>query len=213
MQTQDGQSPREPEPMCGLVSTSPEDGVQQHDSFIQNALATSIDYETINSWILQGAQADKMEFPDPQLFAGVHVQHESRNSQEHDDVFTNMNPYNESDSARPVLTSTNSSTSRYPFTNATNNAESWMNLSPTTSKAFPPMIDRQQPPNDVDGQATLRDMTETTTPSSSNEIPSINTPLERGTTVLTLENLDAETRRECLDWLCRRKIVTKIEII
>jgi len=88
-----------------------------------------------------------------------------------------------------------------------------MNLSPTTSKAFSPMNDRQQPPGGFERQATLTDVAETTTPSSLNEIRSVNTPAERGKTVLTLENLDPETRSEVLDWLCRRKIVTTIEIV
>lgn len=213
MQIQDGNSPAEPEQMCGLVPTSPESGMKRHDSFIQSVLTTSIDDETINSWISQGTQADHMEFLDPQLFPGALGQYESQITQEHDDLFTTMNPYHESDKMRPVLTSPNSSTSLYPFSNATICADSWMNLSPTTSKAFSPMNDRPRLPSGLEGQATLTDVIETTAPSSSNEIPSVNTPAERGKTVLTLENLDPETRSEVLDWLCRRKIVTTIEIV
>ncbi len=213
MQTQDGHSPAEPEQMCGLVPTSPESGMKQHDSFIQSILATSIDDETINSWLSQGTQADHMESLDPQLFPGELGQHESQITQEHDNLFTTMNPYHESDKTRPVLTSPNSSTSLYPFSNATMCVDSRMNLSPTTSKAFSLTNDGQQPPGGFEGQATLTDVIETTTPSSSHEIPPVNTPAERGKTVLTLENLDPETRSEVLDWLCRRKIVTTIEIV
>lgn len=210
MQTQDGHSPAEPEQMCGLVPTGPESGMKQHDSFMQSILATPIDDETINSWISQGTQGDHMAFLDPELYPGALGQCESQITQEHDDLLTAMNPYHESDKTRPVFTSPNSSTSLYP---SSNGVDAWMNRSPTTSKAFAPTNSRQQPPGGLQGQATLTEVIETTTPSSSHEIPPVNTPAERGKTVLTLENLDPETRSEVLDWLCRRKIVTRIEIV
>ena len=214
MQTEDGQSSAEPEQMCGLVPTGPESGgMKEHNSFTQSNLSTSVDSETINSWISQGTLVDHMEFLDPQLFPEALGQYESQTTQEHDDLFTNMSSYHESDKTRPVLKSPNSSTSLNPFPNATMSVDSWMNLGPPTSKAFSPMNERQQPPGGFEGHATLADVIETTTPSSSKEIPSVNTPAERGKTVLTLENLDPETRSEVLDWLCRRKIVTTIEIV
>lgn len=119
-QHKDGNSPAEPEQMCGLVPTSPESGMRQHDSLTQSVFTTSIDDETINSWISQGTQADNMEFLDPQSFPGALGQYESQITQEHDDLFTTMNPYHESDKTRPVLTST----SLYPFLNATMSVDS-----------------------------------------------------------------------------------------
>ena len=212
MQIQDKDAQSEPDQMCDVIPTSPEGDMKQHESFLQTISTTSIDDQAINSWIAQHTQGGSMEVLDPQLFQGALGQYASHNTQSHNDLFTTMAPYNENDEARPVLMSPSSSTSLFPFSNAPLNCDNWMNLRPTTSKALLSMNDRQQQPVGLDGQATMTDVTETAT-QSSNEIPLVNTPAERGKTVLTLENLDAETRSEVLDLLFRRKVTTTIEIV
>ena len=198
--------------MRDVIPTSPEGGMKHQESFLQSISTTSIDDQAINSWIAQGAQADPMEVLDPQLFQGALGQYGSHITQSHNDLFTTMAPYHENDETRPVLMSPSSSTSLFPFSNAQMNCDTWMNLSPTTSKALLSMNDHQQQPSGLDGLTTMTDRTETAT-QSSNEIPLVNTPAERGKTVLTLENLDPDTRSEVLDLLFRRKVTTTIEIV
>lgn len=220
MHSQDNHAQAESEQMHDLIPTSPENGKKQHDPFLQTISTTSMDDQAITSWISQGARADPMEVLDPQLFPGALGQYGPRIPQAHDDLFTTMNPYsnNESDKTRSVLMSPNSSSSLFPFPNATMSFDSWMNLSPTTtSRALSSTNDRQQQPpaGGLEGQATLTDanVTEAVTPSSSNGIQSVVAPGERGKTVLTLENLDPDTRSDVLDLLFRRKIVTTIAIV
>lgn len=212
MHTQDKHAQAEPEQMQDLISTSPDTGVKHDDPFLHNVSTTSIEDQAINSWIAQGTQADHMEVLDPQLFSGTLGQYGPQIAQGPEDMFTTMNPYHEGDKTRPVLMSPNSTTSLFPFTNGPICCDSWMNLSPTTSKALLSMNEHPPAPGSLEGQATLTDVTETGTPSSTKDIPSLVTPTERGKTVLTLENLNPETRSEVLDLLFRRKVITTIEI-
>lgn len=198
--------------MCDLISTSPESGLKHHDSFLHNMTTTSIDDQAINSWIAQGTQADHMEVLDSQSYSGALGHYGSQMTPGQDDLFATMNPYHESDRPRSALMSPKSSTSLFPFPNTTMSYDSWMNLTPTTLNALSSMNDCQQPPDGLEGQASLHEVTETATPTSSNEVPLVMTPPKRGKTVLTLENLDSDTRSEVLDLLFRRKIVTTIEI-
>lgn len=208
--TQDTHAQSEPEPMRDVISTSPESNMKQHDSYSHNTTTTSIDDQAINSWISQDTEADPMEVLDPQLFQGALGQYGPHIPHGHDDLFTTMNPYHESDRSRTDLTSPNSSTSLFPFAMS---CDTWMNLSPTASKALLSMNENQQRPGGPEGQATLTDVRGSATPSSSNGMPSGASSGERGKTVLTLENLDPETRSEVLDLLFRRKIITTIEIV
>ena len=212
MQIQDKDAQSEPDQMRDVIPTSPEGDMKHHESFLQSISTTSMDDQAINSWIAQHTQGGSMEVLDPQLFQGALGQYGSHNTQSHNDLFTTMAPYHENDETRPVRMSPSSSKSLFPFSNAPLNCDNWMNLSPTTSKTLLSMNDRQQQPVGLDGQATMTDVTETAT-QSSNEIPLVNTPAERGKTVLTLENLDPETRSEVLDLLFRRKVTTTIEIV
>ena len=196
--------------MHDLIATSPESNMKQHDSYLPHTTTTSIDDQAINSWISQDTKADPMEGLDPQLFHSALGQYGPHIPQGHDDLFTTMNAYPESDRSRADLTSPNSSTSLFPFPMS---CDTWMNLSPTASKALLSMNEQQQPPGGPDGQAILTDLTGPATPSSSNGILSGVSSGERGKTVLTLENLDPETRSEVLDLLFRRKIITTIEIV
>ena len=187
--------------------------MKQSDPFLQNVTMPSLEDDTITSWISQETQADHMDFFDPHLFPGPLGHYESQITQEHDDLFTNMNAYQENHEARPPLTPHNSSTSLFPLFSTTMNASTWMDLDHSTSNVFPSSNDLPQLPSSSEGQATLSDVTEAVTPPSPHEIPFTHTPTEKGKTVLTLENLNAETRSEVLDWLCKRKIVTTIEIV
>ena len=201
--------------MHDILPTTPESSIKHHDSFLQGIATTSIDDQAINSWIARGTHGDPMEVLDPQLFQGALGQYGSHITHGHNDMFATMVPYHESDNTTPALTSHNSSASLFPFPNTTINCDTWMDLSPTTSKNLLSMNDRQQAPDGLEGQAIMTDATETATQSSpnSNSIPSVNLPAERGKTVLTLENLDPETRSEVLDLLLRRKVITTIEIV
>lgn len=212
MQIQDQDAQTDPDQMRDVTPTSPEGGMKHHESFLQHIPTSSIEDQAINSWIAQNTQDSPMDVLDPQLFQGALAQFGSHITQSHNDIFTTMAPYSENDEARRVLMSPSSSTSLFPFSNAPLNCDTWMNLSPTTSKALLSMNDRQQQPAGLDGQATMTDVTETATQSSS-ELPLVNTPADRGKTVLTLENLDPETRSEVLDLLFRRKVTTTIEIV
>ena len=188
--------------------------MKHHDSFLQDIVrTTSIDDQAINAWIARDTQSDPMEVLDPRLFHGALGQYGSHMTQGHDDMFATMTPYHESDKTRPVLTSPNSSTSLFPFPNTTMSCDTWMDLSHTTSKALLSMNDRQQASDGHEGQATATDLTDSGTQSSPNSVPSMSMPAERGKTVLTLENLDPETRTEVLDLLFRRKVITTIEIV
>ena len=186
--------------------------MKHHESFLHSIPTSSIEDQAINSWIAQNTQDSPMEVLDPQLFQGTLGQFGSHLTHSHNDIFTTMAPYHENDEARRVLISPSSSTSLFPFSNAPLNCENWMNLSPTTSKALLAMNENHQQPVGLDSQATMTDVTEIATQSSS-EIPLVNTPAERGKTVLTLENLNPETRSEVLDLLFRRKVTTTIEIV
>lgn len=201
MQIENWHSAAEPEQSYHLVPTSPENAMQLYDSSVQSVIVPSIDDDNITSWISPSIQSDRTEFFDPQLSPGRVRQSDSPKTQENDDPFTT------------VLRSSDSSTPLQPLPIATMSVDSWMNLSPTTCNTFLPVIDHRQPPSSFEGHATLSDVAETATLPSSTEYPLMSAPWERGKTVLTLENLDPETRSEVLDWLCRRKVVTTIEIV
>lgn len=205
MQIQDKDAQSEPDQMGDVISTSPEGDMKHHESFLQSISTTSLDDQAVNSWIAQHTQGGPSEVLDPQSFQGALGQYGSHNTQSHNDLFTTMAPYHENDEMRSVLMSPSSSTSLFPFSNAPLNCDVWMKLSPTTSKALLSMNDPQQQPVGLDGQAAMTDVTETAT--------QVNTPAERGKTVLTLENLNPETRNEVLDLLFRRKVITTIEIV
>ena len=197
----------EPEQIRNLIPTNPKIGIGQHDSFIQDTSMTAIDDQDIITWISQGIHASPLETLDPLSFPGALTQYGSNFAQGHDNLFSSMNL----ETDKPIGSS-DSSSSLYNLSNTRANCDPWMTSSPITPNALSPVDDHRQSPSVLEELATQTDVTETATPSSSNEISSLSTTAEGSRTVLTLQNLDSETRSEVLDLLFRRKIVTTIEI-
>ena len=209
--------------MLDLTSTNPGSGTEQLNEHISlHGLGTSSSnrQNAITSWMSQEFPADLMEVLTAQAFPTSLGEHESKNNQGQDNLFTNMDLLHESDNNCLILNSTNSSTLLYPFSDSALTSDvydtlwSSTNLSPALSEGVSLMQDSYQSESDANAWSTrTKEGSEGAKSSSTAEIPSTMKLTKMGKTVLTLENLDSETRRELLDLLCKRKIITTIEIV
>lgn len=138
----------------------------------------------------------------------------------HEDLFPDMDIHDETDDNNMLHNPGANSSSLYAFPDSVISSDMYDVLwsstdhSPALSGSLSLMQDARLLMNDTNTWSTPRsDIAQGARPSS----PSDNTPTmtldKTGRTVLTLENLDPDTRAEVVDLLCKRKIVTKIEIL
>ena len=222
-QTQDRAIQAEADQTHDQTPTGPESSMKLHNSLIKDIGTIVIDNQAITEWISQDFRADHMEFLASQSFPASFGQLEAKDTYDREDLWSSLNIHesssNNTNNSRPVLAWHNSSSSLHSFLDFTMTSDtydapgSWTNPNPTTSDALSLVHDGPQPACNLDHQRPLMDRTKTATWSRSNGIPSTMALTKRGKTVLKLENLDPETRGDVLDLLCRRKIITKIEIV
>ena len=139
---------------------------------------------------------------------------------QHEDLFPGLNLHNERDHRGMLLHPAPSSNSLYPFPDSTMTSDMYEVLwsstdhSPTLSDGMSRMQDAQQQANEASSWPTPKsDGPEGARLSPTSDSLSTTTPDKMGKTVLTLENLDSDTRAEVVDLLCKRKIVTTIEMM
>lgn len=210
------------DPMLDLISTGQDSGTEQQNQngSIPDLSTSSIDEpNAITSWMSQ-FQADSMKILPSPAFPTSLGQYDSRNTRAHDKSLTGMELHHESDNNSLVPNSTNSSNSLYPFLDSALNSDmydtTWSstNLSPALSESLSLMQDHHERGKDSDGWLALTtECPEAAKACPTTEVPSTTKLTKTGKTVLTLENLDSETRGEIVDLLCKRKIVTTIEIV
>ncbi|MCJ1385153.1 hypothetical protein MMC17_008272 [Xylographa soralifera] len=202
---------------------------QQQSSSVQTLKSSPGDNQSlVTSWMSHGLNADTMEGLATATFHTATVQSDGRETLAYDGLFDNMGLNHKCDDNSLIFTSNHSSTSLFPFTESTlltselfDTHGTLMEISPVKLDAVIPRKDHHQSGFDLDTWPTLTDRSPespatpsqeaTTTPSSAG-VPSTQTLSKRGKTILTLENLDPETRGEIVDLLCKRKIITTIEI-
>ena len=164
------------------------------------------------SWTSQDFEAESMEAMLSQGFA-LPAGH-------HEDPFPDMDIHHETDDNNMLHNPGVSSSSLYAFPDSVMSSDMfdvlWSSTehSPALSGSLPLMQDALLSVNDTNTWSTPRsDIVQRARPSSPSDDTSTMTPDKTGRTVLTLENLDPDTRAEVVDLLCKRKIVTKIEIL
>ena len=138
----------------------------------------------------------------------------------HEDMFPDMNIHHEIDTNIMPDESGASSSSLYAFPDSVMSSDMYDVLwsstdhSPALSESPARMQDAHLSANDTKTWSTPRsDTVEGARPSSPGDDTSTMTPDMTGKTVLTLENLDPDTRAEIVDLLCKRKIITRIEML
>ena len=205
----------ESEPTFDPTSTGRGSGAeQQHQGTPSQRLGISSinGMDATTSWMSQDFQTGSLEAIASQGFA-LQLGH-------HDDMFPDMNSHDETDNNIMLHNSGASSSSLYAFQDSVMASDMYDVLwsstenSPALSDSLSLMQDARLSADDTNTLSTLKsDIVEGARPSSPCDDTSTMTPDKPGKTVLTLENLDPDTRAEIVDLLCKRKIVTKIEML
>ena len=182
---------------------------QQHqDTPPQRLRTSSINRrDAATSWMSQDFQTESL--------MGMASQGSALPLGHHEDMFPDMNIHHETDNNIMLHYSDASSSSFYAFPDSVMSSDMYDVLwsstdhSPALSESLSRMQDARPSANDEETWSTPRsDIVEATRPSSPGDDSSTMTPDKTGMTVLTLENLDPDTRAEIVDLLCKRKIVT-----
>ena len=176
----------------------------------------------------QDFNADAMEGTASQVFGPTLGQPGSTDRLGHDELFAIVNT--KSDDNSLVLASNSSSNSHFSFADPAFTSDlneirrSLLNHRPPASDKALLKQDGYQPAFDLDTWPSMADPAsespltlppEAVTPPSSSGGSSTLMPAKRGdstTTILTLTNIDSNTRGEILEFLCKRKVITRIEI-
>ena len=205
----------ESEPMFDPTSTSRGSGAeQQHQGTPSQCLGISSinEMDATTSWMPQDFHTGSLEAIASQGFA-LQLGH-------YDDMFPELNSHDETDNNIMFHNSGASPSSLYAFQDSVISSDMYDVLwsstdhSPALSDSLSLMQDAPLSANDTNTCSVRRsDIVEAARPSSPCDDTSMMTPDKPGKTVLTLENLDSNTRGEIVDLLCKRKIVTKIEML
>ena len=127
-----------------------------------------------------------------------------------ENIFNSSIPHRDSDNSSLLSVSRHSPSSTYPIPESDMSSISyglpWSSAYVTSAYGTPERSSHEQSRH----QSTEDD---TTWPMQLTEASEAALPPGISKTVLTMENLDVDTRRELLELLCRRKIVTRIEIV
>ncbi len=186
---------------------------QQRGTPSQRLRTSSINKEdATTSWTSQDFQPESLEAMAAQDFALKLGRHE--------DLFPDINIHRETDNNNMLHNSGASSSSLYAFPDPLMSSDMYDVLWPSTdhspalSESLSLMQDARLSASDTNTWSTPRsDIVEGARPSPPCDDTSTMTPDRIGKTILTLENLDSDTRAEVVDLLCKRRIVTKIEML
>lgn len=186
-----------------------------------NSGASSINTQPAHShWISQFFPTDPIEalhFPAPS------GDHDTNGIQFPENTLTGTNPHHDSDNKSQISKSRHSPSSLYQLPDSAMTCDSYdmswssTNVTPALETAERSSFIQDPLQSASDGTVWRMHTTKRSgaaRPLPADEVSSSMMKLpEAGKTVLTLENLDSETRLELVDLLCKRKIVTRIEIV
>lgn len=187
---------------------------QQHQDTPSHRLRKSSinEMDATASWMAQDFQTESLKAMASQASA-LPLGH-------HEDMFPELNIHEETDNNIMLDNSGASYSSLYAFPDSVMSSNMYDVLwsstghSPALSESPSRMQDDPLSAYGTKTWSTPRsDIVEAAWPSPPCDDTSTMTPDTTGKTVLTLENLDPDTRAEIVDLLCKRKIVTRIEIL
>ncbi|KAI4122743.1 MAG: hypothetical protein LQ338_005636 [Usnochroma carphineum] len=160
------------------------------------------------SWSSQALSADLNDILNSDTLHAVFSNFNAKNNSQNNELATGIRLSHESDDNNSDVLMSNTSSVSLNYALDLNTSSDYVSRS-TAPK--PPSALQGQPRMmlDLETQLSVPESYEPVTPTSTSEV----TLVKKAKTVLTVENLDAETRAEILNLLFKRKLVTTIEII
>ncbi|KAL8992218.1 MAG: hypothetical protein Q9188_007639 [Gyalolechia gomerana] len=160
------------------------------------------------SWSSQALSADLNDILNPDTLHAVFRNFDAKDKSQDNELAMDVRLSHESDdnNSNVLMSNTSSVSLNYALDHNTSSEYVSRSTAPKTPSAL-----RGQPRMifDLEVQPSVPESYEPTTPTSTSEV----TLVKKGKTVLTVEDLDAETRAEILNLLFKRKLITTIEII